>query len=302
MQYFKSLGLAMLLSLGLASVGYAASFDCNKATTETEIAICSDPELSALDELMGQIWEQTAQSSRIVNDQVRWLKERDANILKLSGMVSNKGLNSSWDIIWYLREFYNYRIVELVSACEPENHLLEIIDEEYPYEEIVMLQKSSDRLEQCIDDHYQRIANDFDAISYSLSVLPEDCVIGFDPFMYPISEPVGHSVYHRCLDNKITRYQILYEAMLELIAEQNSSSAAVLDADQRNWKAFSQASCGFFSDWGLHAIERVAPNHCRLKVLEFRLLYLSPWIGVEDNSGWPAGSIEELLGASYGFE
>ena len=26
----------------------AASFDCNKATTETEIAFCSDPELSAL--------------------------------------------------------------------------------------------------------------------------------------------------------------------------------------------------------------------------------------------------------------
>ena len=301
-QYLKSLSLALLLSVGAVAVGNAASFDCSKATTKTEIVICSDPELSALDDLMGKIWEQTAQSSSVVNDQVRWLKERDANILKLSGMVSNKGLNSSWDIIWYLREFYNYRIVELVSACEPEDHLLEIIDEEYPLQELVMLQKSSDRLEQCIDDHYQRIANNFEAISYSLSVLPEDCVIGFDPFMYPISEPVGHSVYHRCSDNTITRYQILYDAMLELIAEQNSSSAAVLDADQQNWKAFTEASCSFFSDFGLHAIERVAPNHCRLKVLQFRLLYLSPWIGVNDNLGWPASSIEELLGPSYGFE
>jgi len=285
LQYIRSLGFALLLSVGAVTVGNAASFDCNKATTETEIAICADQKLSALDELMGEIWGQTSQSSRAVNDQVRWLTERDA--------LSN---------IWHLREFYNYRIVELITGCQPEDHLFEMFDDEFPYDELGRLVESSDRLEQCIDNHYQRIAKDFEAISHSLSVLPEDCVIGFDPFMYPVSEPVGHSVYHRCSDNKITRYKILYEAMLELIAEQNSSSAAVLDADQRNWKAFSQASCGFFSDWGLHAIERVAPNHCRLKVLEFRLLYLSPWIGVEDNSGWPAGSIEELLGASYGFE
>ena len=285
LQYIRSLGFALLLSVVAVTVGNAASFDCNKATTETEIAICADQKLSALDELMGEIWGQTSQSSRAVNDQVRWLTERDA--------LSN---------IWHLREFYNYRIVELITGCQPEDHLFEMFDDEFPYDELGRLVESSDRLEQCIDNHYQRIAKDFEAISHSLSVLPEDCVIGFDPFMYPVSEPVGHSVYHRCSDNKITRYKILYEAMLELIAEQNSSSAAVLDADQRNWKAFSQASCGFFSDWGLHAIERVAPNHCRLKVLEFRLLYLSPWIGVEDNSGWPAGSIEELLGASYGFE
>ena len=52
----KLLTLALLLSVGFGSVGQAASFDCNKATTETEIAICNDPELSALDELMGMIW------------------------------------------------------------------------------------------------------------------------------------------------------------------------------------------------------------------------------------------------------
>ena len=41
--------------MGTGTVAKAASFDCNKATTETEVAICADPELSALDELMGQI-------------------------------------------------------------------------------------------------------------------------------------------------------------------------------------------------------------------------------------------------------
>ena len=55
-QYFKSLGLTLLLSVGVGSAATAASFDCNKATTETEIAICSDPELSALDVLMGAVW------------------------------------------------------------------------------------------------------------------------------------------------------------------------------------------------------------------------------------------------------
>ena len=55
-QYFKSFGLALLLSVGVGSVGKAASFDCNKATTETELAICSDPELSALDDMMEIVW------------------------------------------------------------------------------------------------------------------------------------------------------------------------------------------------------------------------------------------------------
>ena len=55
-QYFKSLGVALLFSVGICSVGNAASFDCNKATTETEIAICNDPELSALDELMAEAY------------------------------------------------------------------------------------------------------------------------------------------------------------------------------------------------------------------------------------------------------
>ncbi len=56
LHYFKLVGLALLLSVGVGSVGQAASFDCNKATTETEIVICSDPELSALDDRMHNIF------------------------------------------------------------------------------------------------------------------------------------------------------------------------------------------------------------------------------------------------------
>ena len=49
--------LGCLLSVGMGTVVKAASFDCNKAATETEIAICSDPELNALDELMEAWWK-----------------------------------------------------------------------------------------------------------------------------------------------------------------------------------------------------------------------------------------------------
>ena len=49
MEFRRSLGVVMLPSIGMGTVVKAASFDCNKAATETEIAICSDPELSALD-------------------------------------------------------------------------------------------------------------------------------------------------------------------------------------------------------------------------------------------------------------
>ena len=58
LQYVKSVGLVQLSSVGIGSVGKAASFDCNKATTETEIAICGDPELSALDDILGFLWKQ----------------------------------------------------------------------------------------------------------------------------------------------------------------------------------------------------------------------------------------------------
>jgi len=62
-QYFRLLSLALLLSVGAVTVAKAASFDCNKATTETEIAICADPELNALDELMGIVYKQALRSN-----------------------------------------------------------------------------------------------------------------------------------------------------------------------------------------------------------------------------------------------
>ena len=76
-RYFKSLVVALLLSVCVCSVGKAASFDCNKATTETEIAICGDPELSALDELISLAWERV-DSNTFINEQRSFLKDRNA--------------------------------------------------------------------------------------------------------------------------------------------------------------------------------------------------------------------------------
>lgn len=59
---------------------FAASFDCSKATTETEIAICNDPELSALDERMSNAYMRARLSQdgeQYKNEQFKWLKERD---------------------------------------------------------------------------------------------------------------------------------------------------------------------------------------------------------------------------------
>ena len=77
LQYIRLIGLALLFSVGVGSVGQAASFDCSKATTETEIAICGDPELSALDELMGVVWRIETRTTLDILTQKNWLNERD---------------------------------------------------------------------------------------------------------------------------------------------------------------------------------------------------------------------------------
>ena len=77
-QYIRLISLALLLSAGIGSVAKAASFDCNKAATETEIAICADPELSALDELMGRLWASQEREPHEVKLQANWLARRNA--------------------------------------------------------------------------------------------------------------------------------------------------------------------------------------------------------------------------------
>jgi uncharacterized protein len=47
---------AAILTAALAAPASAASFDCSKAKAPDEIAICANPDISALDSEMGGLW------------------------------------------------------------------------------------------------------------------------------------------------------------------------------------------------------------------------------------------------------
>ena len=51
-------------------------FDCNKATTQTEKTICTNPELSALDELMSDKFL-NIKGPKPILEQKKWITERD---------------------------------------------------------------------------------------------------------------------------------------------------------------------------------------------------------------------------------
>lgn len=56
MRRLMMLTTAAALSAALAGPALSASFDCTKARTPDEIAVCANPTLSALDSEMGGLW------------------------------------------------------------------------------------------------------------------------------------------------------------------------------------------------------------------------------------------------------
>lgn len=74
--------LAVAVTL-LGASSYAASFDCNRASTTTEHAVCDYPELSALDDLMGQAYLLAKASAdwiapeELKNTQKAWAQQRN---------------------------------------------------------------------------------------------------------------------------------------------------------------------------------------------------------------------------------
>ena len=65
---FRFLLVFLAFTLGMSITGNAASFDCSKSTTETEIAICNDPELSALDEQISSAFFSIDKEGRYAKD------------------------------------------------------------------------------------------------------------------------------------------------------------------------------------------------------------------------------------------
>lgn len=73
----KLLTLVLLLTITL----FGASFDCSKAKTDVEKTICSDKELSVIDENLSKVFKEviktTKDKNQLKNKQFAWMKERN---------------------------------------------------------------------------------------------------------------------------------------------------------------------------------------------------------------------------------
>jgi uncharacterized protein len=71
----------MLLGLGLMPSAWAAAFDCNKASTFVEKAICSDSRLTGMDDQLGRLYKDalaaSSNSAALKAEQRAWLSSRD---------------------------------------------------------------------------------------------------------------------------------------------------------------------------------------------------------------------------------
>tara|TARA_R110000868_G_scaffold133262_2_gene344776 strand:+ start:204 stop:1286 length:1083 start_codon:yes stop_codon:yes gene_type:complete len=112
LQYIRLFGIVLLLSVSLGSVSKAASFDCAKATTETEIAICSDPELSALDELMSKLYSQALRS----NDWRYSEEDKDDSELIASQRLAIRSQTQCDRNKFCLLKFYRSRITDILTT------------------------------------------------------------------------------------------------------------------------------------------------------------------------------------------
>jgi len=75
--------LLLFFILTQAGIAFAASFDCNKASSKSEKLICSDQQLSQLDSELGKLYAQAKASATdsvaFKNENVRRWKEREAD-------------------------------------------------------------------------------------------------------------------------------------------------------------------------------------------------------------------------------
>lgn len=79
----KSIFISISLCL-IANTALSASFNCNRASTCTEIVICATPQLSSLDSHMDQLYNDLQNNAnnrgarRLLNSQRVWLDNRDS--------------------------------------------------------------------------------------------------------------------------------------------------------------------------------------------------------------------------------
>ena len=88
MTYLKTCATALFLIFGIATVS-AASFDCAKASSKTEKAICTDPELSKLDEDLAASYKEMLKLHPVPE----YIKARQRDWLSLNKFCDAKKLN-----------------------------------------------------------------------------------------------------------------------------------------------------------------------------------------------------------------
>ncbi len=73
----------LILFMFLVPAGWAASFDCKKASTRIEKMICDDPHLSKADEILAKAYFEAREKlsppaqETLLKDQRDWLDSRD---------------------------------------------------------------------------------------------------------------------------------------------------------------------------------------------------------------------------------
>lgn len=287
--------LFLVFAINLVPVIHAsaASFDCGKAVTQTEKAICGDPNLSALDEEMAQLWSSQPRNSVEMRQQRNWLEYRDALSQSTSCVQRfNRCLSQP----------YEYRILELISGCEI-GIVPPLWDDDFSIEELETVLGISAEFEECRMKKLKNFTQDFEAVSDFLKILPvENCAISFDVFLYPISERRGHYVMSRCSTNTVKSYEILLDATLKLIGSRNDTLIEKIALDTQKWTSFAGSACEFHTEAFVNTpyMNSAGIDKCRAELLKFRILYLSPLIGIDEFYGYPANSIDELLGEYYG--
>lgn len=110
--------LFVLLSLGGIAVAHAASFDCAKARTGVEKAVCADPKLSEYDERIAGAYKREldewngAIRAYVRNDQRHWLSE----IRRIDDNDSEIEANCAKGDLPCLRREYQLRTDEIESS------------------------------------------------------------------------------------------------------------------------------------------------------------------------------------------
>ena len=112
-RFAKLMSLILALITPTATVG--ASFDCNLAATETEIAICENDRLSTLDELMASLYAQALRS----NDWKYSSEDRDDSSVIADQRAAIQRQISCSASVECLNEFYTNRISSLSDQISP---------------------------------------------------------------------------------------------------------------------------------------------------------------------------------------